>query len=1006
MPRIPDEEIERIKRETSIVALVERSGVELRRHGGSGDLAGLCPFHEEETPSLIVTESKALWHCFGCGKGGDVIQWVMERRGVSFREAAERLLEGDGAAVVVGEQLAARASEAEDAAALVGIVMELYHARATVRPDVAGYLHERGIERAREWIERYRLGQSDRTLGYGLPRKLRERLQAVGLIRESGHELFSGSLVVPIADQAGAVVEVYGRKLGSRLRKGTPLHLFLPGPHRGVWNAEAVARYREVILCEGFFDALTFVDRGFENVTWVYGVEGLTADHLELFRRAGTERVLLGYDGDAAGDRGAERHSERLCAEGIEVFRLPVPRGHDINSFARSVADAREALADLVRRAEWTGRGVRPVVVVDVPAAIVEDEDGPEAAPTLAAPIVAADPAPEPIASPVPATPAMPSIALDVELVGEDVWLRLGDRAYRVRGLGQNTVYGQMKVSLLLVFGEALHADTLDLGVDRNRVAFANRSAEETGLKAAVVKHDLARVLYALEGLQEERLRAAETPAPVVPAMTDGEREAALELLTDPALLSRILTDFERCGVVGEETNKLVCYLAAVSRKLDDPLAVLIQSSSAAGKTSLMEAVLAMVPGEDRVKYSAMTGQSLFYMSEQDLKHKVLALVEEEGAERASYALKLLQSEGELAIASTGKDPQTGRLVTHEYRVEGPVALVLTTTAVDVDEELENRCIVLTVDEDREQTRAIHRQQRERRTLEGLLAKRARDRIVALHRNAQRLLRPVAVLNPFARRLTFLDDKTRTRRDHEKYLTLIDTIAFVHQYQREVKTAADTGGPVHYVEVTLSDIEAANRLAHEVLGRSLDELAPQTRRLLVDIERMVAGSCERLELVRRDYRFTQRGVREATGWSATQIKVHLERLVDLEYVLVHRGGRGQQFVYELVYDGDGTDGRPHLAGLLDVDALRAEGYDAQWSGQNGGWSGENGEWSGGGRGVVGPWSGGGPSPQTQVNANGTSEIAGDNAAALEITSMESTPKQVSYVLDRRSRGGA
>ena len=98
--------------------------------------------------------------------------------------------------------------------------------------------------------------------------------------------------------------------------------------------------------------------------------------------------------------------------------------------------------------------------------------------------------------------------------------------------------------------------------------------------------------------------------------------------------------------MVGEDTNKLIGYLAATSRKLDAPLAVMVQSSSAAGKSSLMEAVLAFMPAEDKVQYSAMTGQSLFYMGAVDLKHKILALAEEAGAARASYALKLLQSEG------------------------------------------------------------------------------------------------------------------------------------------------------------------------------------------------------------------------------------------------------------------------------------------------------------------------------------------------------------------------
>ena len=205
--------------------------------------------------------------------------------------------------------------------------------------------------------------------------------------------------------------------------------------------------------------------------------------------------------------------------------------------------------------------------------------------------------------------------------------------------------------------------------------------------------------------------------------------------------------------MVGEETNKLVGYLAAVSRKLDraaggdDP-----DRASAAGKSALMDAVLAFVPEEERVKYSAMTGQSLFYMGETDLKHKVLAIVEEEGAERATYALKLLQSEGELTIASTGKDPATGRLVTHEYRVEGPVMIFLTTTAIEIDEELLNRCLVLTVDEDREQTRAIHRCSASGRRWRGCWRKRERDAVLKLHQNAQRLLRPLLVVNPYARR--------------------------------------------------------------------------------------------------------------------------------------------------------------------------------------------------------------------------------------------------------------
>ena len=114
--------------------------------------------------------------------------------------------------------------------------------------------------------------------------------------------------------------------------------------------------------------------------------------------------------------------------------------------------------------------------------------------------------------------------------------------------------------------------------------------------------------------------------------MTAEEKSAALGLLRDPRLLERILGDFAQCGVVGEETNKKVAYLGAVSRLLKKPLAIVMQSSSAAGKSSLMEAVLDFVPDDQRESYSAMTGQSLFYMGETDLKHKILAIAEQQGA--------------------------------------------------------------------------------------------------------------------------------------------------------------------------------------------------------------------------------------------------------------------------------------------------------------------------------------------------------------------------------------
>ena len=969
MARVPEEELERLKREVSLERLAEAKGVALTRVGK--DLRGACPFHDgDHEPSLFVDPGKNLFHCFGCGAKGSAVDWVMKAEGVSFRHAVELLRSdarfdgprreprgknGQPLKMSSVRQLPAPVSLAAEDTELLSQVVDYYHATLKQSPEALAYLEERGL-RHPDLVDRFRLGFANRTLGLRLPAKnrvaggeLRARLQELGVLRESGHEHFWGSLVIPILDGAGKVAGLYGRKITAKLREGTPLHLYLPGPHRGVFNLDGLRDTKEVILCEALIDALTFWCAGFANVTASYGTEGFTEEILEALKAHGIERVLIAYDRDAAGDRAAAELAKRLQGHGIAPFRVLFPKGLDANAYAQKVQPAEKSLYLVLRHAQWMGQGLEPkrswqegpievletvvrraaakerstAVDIEAPAQIPETEVS--VFPLAAAP---AEPAQGASEEPAPPSLARPSTDLPAETRGEEIVLVAGDRRYRVRGLEKNTSYELLRVNVLASRGEAFHVDTLDLYSARQRAAYVHQAAEELGVKDEVLKKDLGRVLLKLEELQDEQIKRALAPESARIEMQAAAKEEALELLRDPRLLERILEDFARCGVVGEETNKLTGYLAAVSRKLDQPLAVIVQSSSAAGKSSLMDAILAFVPEEERVQYSAMTGQSLFYMGEADLKHKVLAIVEEEGAERASYALKLLQSEGELSIASTGKDPHTGRLVTHEYKVEGPVAILLTTTAIEIDEELLNRCLVLSVDEDREQTRAIHRLQREAQTLEGLLARQDREAILETHRNAQRLLQPLLVANPFARELTFLDARTRTRRDHVKYLTLIRTVALLRQHQKPLQSVEHRGKTLSYIEVDVVDLRVANRLAHEVLGRSLDELSPQTRNLLERLDRAVAGECTRQAIDRDAFLFSRRWVREATDWTDFQVRTHLDKLAALEYVLVHRGGRGQSFVYELVYDGQGRDGKPFLPGLLDIAALGRAASDA------------------------------------------------------------------------------
>jgi len=160
---------------------------------------------------------------------------------------------------------------------------------------------------------------------------------------------------------------MYGRKITPNLRPGTPDHLYLPGPHRGVWNETALAVSKDIILCEALIDALTFWCAGYRNVTSSYGVNGFTEEHRAAFQKHGTQRIYIAYDRDEAGEGAAQEHAAQLMEMGIECFRVQFPKGMDANEYALKVQPAAKSLGIMLNRAAWLGKGERPTVIVIEP---------------------------------------------------------------------------------------------------------------------------------------------------------------------------------------------------------------------------------------------------------------------------------------------------------------------------------------------------------------------------------------------------------------------------------------------------------------------------------------------------------------------------------------------------------------------------------------------------------------------------------------------------------------
>ncbi len=854
MKTISKEDITKIKEANNIVEVIQAEGIKLIKSGKN--FKALCPFHQETDPSFNVSQPKQVFNCFGCGASGDVIHFIEKYRNLNFKGAVKYLDNRTGTKLFKTTPVKRN---------LLNRVVKYYNQSFLKNQKAQNYLfNKRGIKN-KEIVKIYKIGFCDGSLMKALKNQPEHKtnLKELGVITPRGFEAFRNCVIFPIFDENKNCVNIYAR----RIVKSKIDHIYLPGPNKGVFNWQALKQNDTIILTESIIDSLSFIDAGITNTIPLYGTNGLTDDHLHLLRKHKTKNVYIALDNDAAGKAATEKVIKKISEiPNLNIFKINIPGCKDINEY-------------YLKHSLLTG-------LLDSPELMT------------------------------PADQSDQNNTIKIEYINNDITFNIEDRTYKVKKFNLNQTAPNLKINLRAIHEESFYIDYIDLYSARSRENFINGCSDELEIEKEIIKSDLNIIILKLEEYKEQA-DSKETEESLKYQMTYSEEQEALTLLNDKNLLNKILEDFKTLGYIGEETNKLVGYLAAVSRKLDEPIAVMIMSRSAAGKSSLMDSILKFVPEEDYIKYTAVTGQALFYKGENSLVHKLLAIAEEEGAQRASYSLKTFQSDKELNIAATGKDPKSGKLKTYDYKVKGPIALFITTTAAEIDYETLNRFVILTVDECLKQTQLIHEQQRLDETIEGMINKLKLKNISRKHQNAQRLLKPLIVSIPYAKHLKFVSDRLRARRDHKKYLGLIKTIAFLKQYQRPVKKIQDANITLEYIEATLDDLEEANKLASKILIRTLDELAPPSRTLLKLIQEMVENiikesakkkkSNSALKRNKQPVNFTRRNIRDFTKWSDFQIRTHIKQLEHLEYLQVVSGNQGRKYMYELTYEGNYTN---------------------------------------------------------------------------------------------------
>ena len=322
--------------------------------------------------------------------------------------------------------------------------------------------------------------------------------------------------------------------------------------------------------------------------------------------------------------------------------------------------------------------------------------------------------------------------------------------------------------------------------------------------------------------------------------VSEEETAEAIAFLRNPELLLRVQEDLERMGIIGENRVKVVSYLIATARKMPTgrALAGTFKAGSSGGKSHIVRTMASLMPEEEVLEFTHLSPKALYYMGESGVKNKLIVCTEIAGREDAEYAIRNLISEPFITSSIPVRSHDGGPPKTEQFKVNGPIAYLETTTSLYINPENATRLFELYLDEGEDQTRAVNAQQAREFGPESFEIQRQRERIKRIHRNAQRLLRAdLQVVIPFSHLIHFPPSERRARRDFSKLLNLIAVIAFLHQHQRQIK---ERDGQ-QYIEATVGDYELAYHLAMETFVETLDVLDKRSR----DVLERVKGELEK-----------------------------------------------------------------------------------------------------------------------------------------------------------------
>ncbi|MBN1183465.1 MAG: toprim domain-containing protein, partial [Bacteroidales bacterium] len=691
--------------------------------------------------------------------------------------------------------------------------------------------------------ERFKVGFSDGKLINSLSKKQIEQLKKLGLLREDGNEYFINCIIFPIFNENGKTSCIYGFNTNTN-EFLKPIYLDKEIP---VFNEKASKVYDEVILTENILDALSLIELEIENVISINDSSNITARHIKLLQDNRVKTIILAIQNEIT----ADALKDLFVSEG---FRIKTILLHNPQS---SINDAlqKEQITKLIQEAEL----FKP-----------EEEKGI-----------------------FKATKDSLGYVFNIDEI-----------TYKIQGFKETTV-NDFKVPIKAEYKGERFPDQVNLQVSRSRESFAGKLSQEFNIETKKIEKGLLLIFDYMEKEREKRFSGKKENEKE--EMTEEERELGLSFLKSPDIFKEIVNDMTTLGYVGEENNKLIIWLAGVSRLLPKPISVFIQSPASTGKSYLLETLQRLLPAEVVEWITSVSDKAFHYMDEDAFSGKIFMMGEALHNEEVEGYIRQMQSENMLTRSVVVKDPKSGEMKTVTIKHIVKLVFMMTSTAMKVNLENLSRCMVLKVDDSKEQTERIHAMQRYKRSYEGHLEeKHIVPEIIKKHIAAQRLLEKIKIYNPFEKYIKFPAVRAIARRGQEQFLGLIDASCTVRQKQKTPVEKLDhyAGEKEVIYECDFVDYDIARKLFIEgKLLQTDNDLSNGVIMLYESIRKMIRTKAKKENLKAEEVSFIQSDVRSVTDLSVSAVKQYLRILVEYEYLQLVGGKRhGTRFCYKLRED--------------------------------------------------------------------------------------------------------